>query len=75
MVYVEDVDAAFRRAIDAGGTELMPLTDHFWGDRSAKVGDPFGHEWTLCTHIEDVSEDEMRRRMDEWLAQQSETGC
>ena len=53
----------------------MPLTDHFWGDRSAKVGDPFGHEWTLCTHIEDVSEDEMRRRMEEWLAQQSETGC
>ena len=63
MIYVEDVDAAFARAIGAGGTEERPPEDQFWGDRMGTLLDPFGHRWTLATHIEDVSEEEMQRRM------------
>lgn len=65
MIYVEDADAAFQRAIDAGATVDKPVEDQFYGDRSGTVVDPFGHKWTLGTHIEDVSEEEMRRRMAE----------
>jgi PhnB protein len=67
MVYVEDCDALFRRAIEAGATEVMPLTDHFYGDRSGVVADPFGHKWNLSTHVEDVPPDEMDRRMNEMM--------
>jgi PhnB protein len=62
-VYVEDVDAAFARAIAAGGTVLRPVTDQFYGDRSGTLTDPFGHVWTLATHVEDVPPDELARRM------------
>jgi uncharacterized glyoxalase superfamily protein PhnB len=65
MLYVEDCDAAFRRAVEAGCTATMPPTDEFWGDRFAKVTDPFGHQWALATHVEDVSPEEMARRMAE----------
>jgi len=65
MIYVEDADAAFQRAIDAGATVDKPVENQFYGDRSGSVVDPFGHKWTLGTHIEDVSEEEMRRRMAE----------
>jgi PhnB protein len=65
MVYVPDVDAAFARALGAGGTEERPPEDQFWGDRMGTLLDPFGHRWTLATHIEDVSEEEMQRRMAE----------
>ena len=65
MLYVEDCDAAFLRAVDAGCTPKMPPTDEFWGDRFAKVADPFGHEWAIATHVEDVSPEEMQRRMAE----------
>lgn len=61
-IYVENVDAAFQRAIDAGATVQMPPADMFWGDRYAKVGDPFGHSWGLATHQEDLSPEEMTRR-------------
>ena len=64
MAYVDDVDAAFRRAIDAGATEVRPVADQFYGDRSGTLKDPFGHQWTLATHIEDVSEAEAQRRME-----------
>lgn len=67
MVYVEDSDAAFQRAIDAGATEIMPVTKHFYGDRSGVVADPFGHRWNLSTHVEDVPADEMERRMKEMM--------
>jgi PhnB protein len=63
-VYLQDVDAAFKRAVDAGATVKRPVTDQFYGDRSGTFEDPFGHIWTLATHIEDVSPEEMRRRME-----------
>jgi len=63
MIYVEDVDKQFKQAIEAGGTELRPLTDQFYGDRSGTLKDPFGHSWHLSTHKEDVSMEEMNRRM------------
>lgn len=54
-VYVEDVDAAFERAVKAGATAKMPPADMFWGDRFGAVTDPFGHSWSIATHIKDVS--------------------
>jgi len=63
-VYVPDVDARFRQAIAAGAKEERPLQDQFYGDRSGTVIDPFGHKWTIATHIEDVSSEEMKRRLD-----------
>ena len=69
MIYLEDVDAAFARAVAAGGTVERPVEDQFYGDRSGTVTDPFGHSWTLSTHIEDVPEDEMQRRMAEFSKQ------
>ncbi|SNS18804.1 PhnB protein [Sphingomonas laterariae] len=63
MIYVPDVDAAFERAIAAGGTVQRPVADQFYGDRSGTLFDPFGHQWTLSTHVEDVPEDEIHRRM------------
>lgn len=63
MVYVEDVDAVYQAAIASGATSEMEPQDHFYGDRSAAFADPFGHRWQIATHIEDVSEEEMARRM------------
>jgi PhnB protein len=65
MVYVEDVDAIYGAAIAAGATEIQPIEDKFYGDRSGMFKDPWGHEWTVATHVEDVSEEEMERRMAE----------
>jgi PhnB protein len=62
LLYVEAVDAVFKRALDAGATAVQPLEDKFYGDRMGMVRDPFGHEWSLGTHIEDVAPDEMQRR-------------
>ena len=62
FMYVEDVDAAFQQAIDAGATVIMPLDDMFWGDRFGTLADPFGHSWSLATHIEDVPPEEMAER-------------
>jgi PhnB protein len=61
-VYVEDVDRAFERAVDAGAEVKMPVKDMFWGDRTGSVTDPSGHVWMLATHVEDVSPEEMARR-------------
>ncbi len=63
MLYLPDVDEAFHRAIAAGAKELRPLQNQFYGDRSGTVEDPFGHKWTITTHIEDVSSEEIERRM------------
>jgi hypothetical protein len=63
MIYLEDVDAAFRRALDAGASEERPPKDEFWGDRMGTLVDPFGHRWILASHVEDVAPDEMERRM------------
>jgi PhnB protein len=70
-VYVPNVDAAVRRAVDAGATVKMPVADMFWGDRFGKVADPFGHEWGLATHTEDVTPAEARRRGEAFMKQQS----
>ena len=63
FLYVRDVDAAFTRAIGAGAKEKAPIMDMFWGDRWGLLTDPFGHEWQLATHVEDVAPDEVGRRM------------
>jgi len=65
LLYVENVDEVFDRAIEAGATELRPLCDQFYGDRSGTLTDPWGHIWTIATHIEDVSQEEMDRRFRE----------
>ncbi|MGH3909344.1 MAG: VOC family protein [Pseudonocardiaceae bacterium] len=61
-VYVEDVDAVFESAVRAGATSLRPVTDEFYGDRSGQFEDPFGHRWSIASHVEDVSAEEMSRR-------------
>jgi len=63
MIYVPDVDAAFARALEAGATCVRPVEDQFYGDRSGTLADPYGYQWTLATHIEDVSTEEAQRRM------------
>ena len=65
MFYVPDVDAAFRRALDAGATEVRPVENQFYGDRSGTLRDPFGHQWTLGTHVEEVAPEELQRRFEE----------
>jgi PhnB protein len=62
MIYVDDVDAIYPQAIALGGTELRPLQDQFYGDRSGTLKDPFGHVWTIATHKEDVAPDEIAKR-------------
>ena len=62
MVYVDDVDKIYPQAIAAGGKELRPLQNQFYGDRSGTLSDPFGHVWTISTHVEDVSEEELAKR-------------
>ena len=62
FLYLEDVDSAYKRAVAAGSRIDMPLDKMFWGDRYGKVTDPFGHQWGLATHVEDVTPEEMKRR-------------
>lgn len=69
VLYVENVDQVFRRAISAGATQLKPVADEFWGDRMGTLRDPFGHVWTIATHKEDVSPQEMDARMKKSMAQ------
>ena len=63
MLYVSDVDATFQRAVAAGAVQQRPVQDQFYGDRSGTLEDPFGHVWTVATHIEDVAPDEIDRRL------------
>ena len=62
FVYVADADALYKRAVAAGCKATMPIADMFWGDRCGMVEDPFGHRWTISTHIEDLTPEETRRR-------------
>jgi PhnB protein len=62
FMYVEDVDAVVKRAVDAGATITMEVADQFWGDRFGAVTDPFGHVWTIATRVEDVPPEEMAER-------------
>lgn len=68
-IYVQDVDAAFQRAVEAGAQARMPVTDMFWGDRYGRVADPFGHEWGLATHKEDLKPEEIAKRAQAFFAQ------
>jgi PhnB protein len=67
-LYVDDVDDLYQRAIEAGATVLMPLQDCFWGDRYAIIRDPFGHRWSMATHIEDLSPRQQQKRAEEFNA-------
>jgi len=69
MFYVQDVDAQFAKALAAGGTVKQPLKDQFYGDRSGTLTDPSGHIWTIATHTEDVTPEEMDRRMKKMMAE------
>ncbi len=62
FLYVEDADKVFNQAVAAGATVTMPLADQFWGDRYGKLADPFGHQWSVATHKEDVAPEEMAKR-------------
>ena len=67
-VYVEDADRVFERAIEAGAKPLRPVEDKFYGDRTGTFEDPFGHQWHVATHVEDVPPEEMSKRMEEAAA-------
>jgi PhnB protein len=69
MLYVDDCDSVFKRALAAGSAEVQPLKNQFYGDRSGTLTDPFGHQWTIATHTEDVAPDEMERRAAEHMKQ------
>ena len=68
-VYVENADAAFKRAVDAGAKVRMPLMDMFWGDRCGNVEDPFGYRWNIAQHVKDMTPEEMKKGQEAWVAQ------
>ena len=70
MIYVDDVDKAFDQAVTAGAKAERPVENQFWGDRTGTIIDPFGHKWTLGTHIEDVPQEQLQKRMEEWSKKQ-----
>ena len=68
-IYIEDVDSAFDRAVKAGAKVDMPVADMFWGDRYGKLSDPFGHKWSIATHIRDMSAEEIEKAQEEFMSQ------
>jgi PhnB protein len=69
MLYVDDVDKWFDKAVKAGCTVKMPVSDQFWGDRFGKLADPFGHLWAIATHVEDLSGEEVKARSEAAIKQ------
>jgi PhnB protein len=69
-LYVRDVDSLFNRAVEAGGTVLMPVADQFWGDRYGILLDPFGHRWSIASRIEDLSPKTLQDRAKAWVKDQ-----
>ncbi len=69
FIYVQDVDAVIDHAVKLGATVKRPASDQFYGDRDGHIIDPFGHSWTIATHIEDVPADELQRRLDDLMKQ------
>ena len=69
FVYGENVDAAWKRAVDAGAKEVVPLTDQFWGDRTGCLEDPFGHQWWLAQHLEDLTPEQIRKNAEAYFSQ------
>lgn len=72
-VYVEDVDAAWKRAVDAGGKPTMPLANMFWGDRVGCLEDPFGHHWLLSQHVADLTREEIQKGQEEFMSHMQTT--
>jgi PhnB protein len=70
FIYVPDVDGVIKKAVDNGAVLIMEPQDQFYGDRSGRIEDPFGYRWIISTHVRDVSEEEMKKAMDEWMAHQ-----
>jgi PhnB protein len=68
-LYVKDADTTYKKALKAGGAQVMPLEDQFWGDRSGCVKDPTGNNWWIATHVEDVNPEEMHAREEEYMKQ------
>jgi PhnB protein len=68
-VYVEDCDALFNRAVTAGAQVRMPMADQFWGDRCGSFSDPHGYSWSIATHKEDLTTQEIQQRQAEWMRQ------
>ena len=66
-LYVEDCDSSFKKAIDAGATSLMPPDDAFWGDRYSKIADPFGHIWSIATHTQDLTPEQIEKNAQEFF--------
>jgi PhnB protein len=71
LMYVEDVDAVVKQAVDAGATVLREVADQFWGDRMGNIKDPFGHVWSVATHVEDLTPEEIGERAREAMAAMS----
>jgi PhnB protein len=69
FVYRENVDAAWKRAVDAGAREIMPLEDQFWGDRAGCIEDPFGHRWWLAQHVQDLTPEEIKKAAESHFSQ------
>ena len=69
FVYRENVDAAWKQALNAGATEVMPLEDQFWGDRAGCFQDPFGHQWWLAQHLKDMTPEELSQAADAFFSQ------
>jgi PhnB protein len=69
FMFVKDVDAVYKQAIDAGASSTMEPDNMFWGDRFGSVTDPFGHSWQIATHVEDVSPEELEKRSQKWMAE------
>jgi len=69
-LYVENADATFQLAVNAGAKPLQPVEMMFWGDRYGKIEDPYGHIWGLCTRIENLSPEEVQKRGNEWMSRQ-----
>ena len=67
--YLENVDSAWKRAVDAGAVVAVPLADQFWGDRTGCLEDPFGHRWWLAQRVQELSPDELRQRAEEMFSQ------
>ena len=71
FMYVEDVDAVVKRAVESGATVTMEIADQFWGDRFGSINDPFGHSWSIATHVEDVPPEEIEERAKAAMAEMS----
>lgn len=75
FLYVEDVDSLYAKALATGGTGRVPVTDMFWGDRMGRVVDPFGQEWAIATHKEDVSPEEIEKRAEAFMSKMAAAGA